>query len=211
MSGKVDENTGLLIRGDHMRKLDKQKFYSELHPILIKKYGPIGEKIWQQAADEYDKIMSDEHFRKHKGAFGIPAVVLYKALRSHGKHADRIMQRYGDYKGMQRAKALRRLTYIPFFEDIAFLNFAKILDYSSSSKKGYKRKIVSEPPQMYGVDIISCPMHEVCKELGEEKAVLCICHMDKNMSKGYRKLDFLRRTAIPEGAEYCEYRVRKKQ
>ena len=193
-----------------MRELDKQKFYTELHSILIKKYGHIGEKIWQQAADEYDNIMSDRHFKNHKGAFGIPAVVLYKSLRSFGKDADRIMQKYGDRKGIQRAKALRMMTYIPFFEDIAFLNCAKILDYSSSDKKGYKRKIVSEPPEMYGVDIISCPMHEVCKELGEENAVLCICHMDKNMSKGYRKLDFQRRTAIPEGEEYCEYRVKKK-
>ena len=193
-----------------MRKLDKQKFYTELHSILIKKYSHTGEKIWQQAADEYDRIMEDAHFRNHKGAFGIPAAVLYKSLRSFGKNADRIMQKYGDYKGIQRAKSLRRMTYIPFFEDIAFLNFAKILDFASSEKMGYKRKIVSKPPQMYGVDIVSCPIHEVCKELGEEKAVLCICHMDKNMSKGYRKLDFQRRTAIPEGAEYCEYRVRKK-
>lgn len=193
-----------------MRELDGCKFYAELHSIMIKKYGDIGEKIWQQAADDYDSIMSDSCYKNHKGAFGIPAAVLYRALRKNGKDADRIMQKYGDLKGMQRAKALRKLTYIPFFEDIAWCFFSKILDIASSEKKGYKRHIVSTPPTMYGVDITSCPMHEVCKELGEENAVLCICHMDKNMAKGYRKLDFRRQTAIPEGAEYCEYRVRKK-
>lgn len=193
-----------------MRALDKQKFYAQLHTILTGKYGDVGERIWQQAADEYDEIISDSYFRKHKGKFAIPAVALYRALKANGKNADRIMQKYGDLKGNERAKTLRMLTYIPFFEDIAWLGIDKILDISSSEGKGYKRHIVSTPPEMYGVDIISCPMHEICRELGEEDAVLCICHMDKNMSKGYRKLDYQRRTAIPEGAEYCEYRIRKK-
>ena len=49
-----------------MRSLDKQKFYAQLHTILTGKYGDVGERIWQQAADEYDEIISDSYFRKHK-------------------------------------------------------------------------------------------------------------------------------------------------
>ena len=45
-----------------MGELDKQKFYTELHFILIKKYGHIGEKIWQQAADEYDNKVLNDYF-----------------------------------------------------------------------------------------------------------------------------------------------------
>ena len=35
--------------------------------------------------------------------------------------------------------------------------------------------------EMYGVDILSCPYHELARDLGCEKAVLCICHMDKSI------------------------------
>ena len=93
-----------------MKELDKQKFYRQLHSILIDEFGHTGERIWQQAADDFDRIMKDEHYKNHKGAFAIPAVVLYRALRSFGKDADGIMQKYGDLKGMQRAKALRTMT-----------------------------------------------------------------------------------------------------
>ena len=66
---------------------------------------------------------------------------------------------------------------------------------------------MSDPPHMYGVDILSCPYHELAKELGNEKAVLCICHMDKEYSRGFRHIRYERNSALPEGAECCEYRL----
>ena len=59
-----------------------------------------------------------------------------------------------------------------------------------------------------GVDILSCPYHEMAKELGCEKAVLCICHMDKEYSKGFRHIRYDRNSAVSEGARACEYRLR---
>ena len=199
-----------LRKGSIMRNLDKQLFYSKLHSALIKKYGDSGKEIWKDAADEYDKIISDKYYRTHKGAMAIPAVALYHSLSAHGMDADRILQRYGDVMGNKLAKAVRKLTYIPFLEDVLWKNINSILHSTSSPKKGYKRRITSQPPVMYGVDILSCPFHEICKKLGEESAVLCICHMDKNYSKGFRKLKYERYSALPEGADCCEYKIRQR-
>ena len=79
---------------------------------------------------------------------------------------------------------------------------------SSSEEKGYKCQIVSEPLEMYGVDILSCPYHELAKVLGDEKAVLCICHMDKGYSKGFHHISYERNSAVSEGDQTCEYRLR---
>ena len=78
----------------------------------------------------------------------------------------------------------------------------------SGPSLGYQRRIVSEPPDMYGVDILSCPYHEMAKKLGAEKAVLCICHIDKKYMKGFRHIRYERNTAVSEGAECCDYRLR---
>lgn len=60
---------------------------------------------------------------------------------------------------------------------------------------------------MIGVDILSCPYHELAKELGEEKAVLAICHIDKKYMQGFRHIRYERNTAVSEGAECCDYRL----
>ena len=49
---------------------------------------------------------------------------------------------------------------------------------------------------------------KLAKELGEEKAVLCICHMDKEYSQGFRHIRYDRNSAVSEGARACEYRLR---
>ena len=83
-----------------------------------------------------------------------------------------------------------------------------IMDKMSGAAKGYRRRIVSEPPDMYGVDILSCPYHELAKQLGAEKAVLCICHLDKAYMKGFHHIRYERTTAVSEGAGCCDYRLR---
>ena len=67
---------------------------------------------------------------------------------------------------------------------------------------------MSEPPGMLGVEIPSCPYHEPANALGNEKAVLCICHMDKAYMKGFRHIRYERSTAVSEGAECRGYRLR---
>ena len=49
---------------------------------------------------------------------------------------------------------------------------------------------------------------ELAKALGSESAVLCICHMDKAYMKGFHHIRYERTTAVWEGAERCDYRLR---
>ncbi|MBQ5316988.1 MAG: L-2-amino-thiazoline-4-carboxylic acid hydrolase [Oscillospiraceae bacterium] len=190
-----------------MRELDRQVFYSGLHRALVYHYKDEGERIWQEAADEYDRIVSDPRFKHHKGSMAVPAAALRRVLRAHGRNADRILQWYGGKIGVKLAGVVRKLTRIPFLEDILWKNAETLSDVMSSERKGYKRRLVSKPPVMYGVDILSCPYHEICKELGEEKAALCICKMDANFSKGFDRIKYDRNSALPEGADCCEYRL----
>ena len=105
-------------------------------------------------------------------------------------------------------KFVHKITSLPNVDHKLWANIEKIMDDASSEKKGYKRRIVSEPPEMYGVDILSCPFHEICKELGCEKAVLCICSMDKEYMKSFNHIRYERTTAVSEGAKCCDYRLR---
>ena len=42
----------------------------------------------------------------------------------------------------------------------------------------------------------------------EEKAMLCICHMDKEYSQSFRHIRYDCNSAVSEGARACEYRLR---
>ena len=43
---------------------------------------------------------------------------------------------------------------------------------------------------------------------GAERAVLCICHLDKAYMKGFHHIRYERTTAVSEGAGCCDYRLR---
>ena len=97
---------------------------------------------------------------------------------------------------------------VPGVSGLIWRHVDSIMDRMSGENLGYQRRIVSEPPEMFGVDILSCPYHELARELGNEKAVLCICHMDKAYMQGFHRIRYERTTAVSEGAECCDYRLR---
>ena len=99
-------------------------------------------------------------------------------------------------------------TSLPGADRLVWRHVGGVMERASSEKLGYRRELVSEPPDMYGVDILSCPYHELARELGDEKAVLCICRMDKEYSQGFRHIRYDRSSAVSEGARACEYRLR---
>ncbi len=103
---------------------------------------------------------------------------------------------------------MHALTSLPGVSRLLWKRVDRIMDSMSGEARGYRRRIVSEPPDMYGVDILACPYHELAKQLGAEKAVLCICHMDKAYMKGFCHIRYEHTTAVSEGAECCDYRLR---
>ena len=167
------------------------------------------EMIWEEAGREYDRILSEQpQLKKHRGSMVLPAVALYRVPNRHGKDAEILLNRYGEMMGRRFAKIIHVLTSIPGADRFVWHHAESVMDRMSSARLGYRRELVSRPPEMYGVDILSCPYHELAKELGEEKAVLCICHMDKEYSQGFRHIRYDRNSAVSEGARACEYRLR---
>ena len=193
-----------------MNPLDKQWFYRGFRKQLRAELGSQkAEAVWREAGLEYTRILTtDPSLKRHKGAMTLPAIALYRTLTSRGENAEALLNAYGDRMGRRFAGIVHGITSIPGVSRLIWRHVAGIMDSMSSEKLGYRRRIVSEPPDLYGVDILSCPYHELAKALGNEKAVLCICHMDKAYMKGFRHIRYERTTAVSEGARCCDYRLR---
>ncbi|MBQ3373411.1 MAG: L-2-amino-thiazoline-4-carboxylic acid hydrolase [Oscillospiraceae bacterium] len=193
-----------------MNPLNRQWFYKGFRKQLISSLSPDKAAIiWEDAGKEYTRILAaDPALKEHKGAMTLPAVALYRVLTASGEDAEALLNTYGDCMGEKFARFVHTMTCFPGVSKLLWKRIDKTMDRMSGEAKGYKRRIVSDPPEMYGVDILSCPYHEFAKQLGTEKAVLCICHMDKAYMKGFHHIRYERTTAVSEGAECCDYRLR---
>lgn len=193
-----------------MNRLNRDLFFRGFRKILAASIpAEQADVIWKEAGEEYDRILKNQpELKKHKGAMVLPAVALYRTLTVHGLDSEGLLNRYGDHMGERFAAMVHGITGIPGVSRFIWNHAEKLTAKMSSEKMGYRRRLVSDPPDMYGVDILSCPYHELAKELGTEAAVLCVCHMDKEYSHGFRKIRYDRNSALPEGAECCEYRLR---
>ena len=193
-----------------MNRLNRDLFFKGFRKYLAAAISEEeAERIWTEAGEEYDRILKNQpEMRKHKGAMVLPAVALYRVLIANSLDAEGLLNGYGEHMGKRFAAMVHGITGIPGVSRFIWNHAARLTAKMSSEQMGYRRRLVSDPPDIYGVDILSCPYHELAKELGTEEAVLCICHMDKEYSKGFRKIRYDRNSALPEGAECCEYRLR---
>ncbi len=193
-----------------MNPLNRQLFFRGFHGKLREAFGrDDADRIWDEAGKEYGRILSSRpELKRHNGAMAVPAVALYRVLNASGKNAGELLNAYGAEMGKSFARIVHVVTGLPGADRFIWRHVDGFMKRESSEKLGYRSRLVSEPPEMYGVDILSCPFHELAKELGEEKAVLCICHMDKEYSQGFRHIRYDRNSAVSEGARACEYRLR---
>jgi len=193
-----------------MNPLNRQWFYRGFRKRLAASLGKdAANQVWAGAGKEYGRILAAQpELKRHKGAMTLPAVALYRALTAWGEDAEGLLNSYGEVMGRRLAQIIHALTSLPGADRLVWRHVGGVMKRASSEKLGYRRKLVSEPPDMYGVDILSCPYHELAKELGDEKAVLCICHMDKAYSQGFRHIRYDRNSAVSEGARACAYRLR---
>ena len=193
-----------------MNPLNRQWFYRGFRKRLGASLGKdAADRIWEDAGKEYRHILTSRpELKRHKGAMTLPAVALYRALTARGEDAEGLLNGYGEAMGKRFARIIHALTSLPGADRFVWRHVGSITKRESSEKHGYRSRLVSEPPEMYGVDILSCPYHELAKALGDERAVLCICHMDKEYSQGFRHIRYDRHSAVSEGARACEYRLR---
>ena len=193
-----------------MNPLNRQWFYKGFHRRLADSLGKAAaDQVWRDAGEKFSGILASQpELKRHKGAMTLPAVALYRALTARGEDAEGLLNAYGEDMGKRFARIIHALTSLPGADRLVWRHVGSVMEKASSDKLGYRRELVSDPPDMYGVDILSCPYHELAKQLGDEKAVLCICHMDKEYSQGFRHIRYDRNSAVSEGARACEYRLR---
>ena len=193
-----------------MNPLNRQWFYRGFRKRLAASLGRAAAgQVWTEAGREYSRILASRpELKRHKGAMTLPAVALYRALTARGEDAEGLLNSYGEDMGKRFARIIHALTSLPGADQLVWRHVGGVMERASSEKLGYRRELVSEPPDMYGVDILTCPYHELAKELGDEKAVLCICHMDKEYSQGFRHIRYDRNSAVSKGARACAYRLR---
>lgn len=193
-----------------MNPLNRQLFYRGFRKTLRAALSPdAAAGLWAAAGGEYARILSaNPGIKAHKGAMVLPAVALYRVLEAAGLDGPGLLNAYGDRMGQRFARIVHGLTRLPGVSRLIWKHIEGIMDRMSGEALGYQRRIVSQPPEMFGVDILSCPYHELARSLGAERAVLCICHMDKAYMKGFHHIRYERTTAVSEGAACCDYRLR---
>lgn len=79
---------------------------------------------------------------------------------------------------------------------------------TSSPKKGYERRIISETTEIVGVDILRCPLCETAKSLGVPEITEVVCLIDKGQMTGFRYIDYTRTNVLGNGDDFCDYRLR---
>ncbi len=173
-----------------MNPLNRQWFYRGFRKQLRTAFGrEKADNLWLEAGQAYaDMLAKNPRLKRHNGAMVLPAVALYRTLDEHGLEPEKLLNAYGEGMGRRFAGLAHGFTGLPGVSRLIWRHVEGIMDRMSSERLGYKRRIVSEPPGMFGVDILSCPFHELAKALGTEKAVLCICRMDKAYMQGFRRI-----------------------
>ena len=157
--------------GEHMNPLNRQWFYRDFHRKLTDSLGKdTADRLWEDAGKEYSRILAAQpELKKHKGAMTLPAVALYRVLTAGGEDAEGLLNAYGEYLGKRFARIIHALTSLPGADRLVWRHVGSVMEKASSEKLGYRRELVSEPPDMYGVDILSCPYHELAKQLATKR------------------------------------------
>lgn len=139
----------------------------------------------------------------------LPAAAIYSALHKHAPEKTLpLLTAYGMKMGEAIARIVHGITSIPGVPRILWKNMPKLMRMMSGPDKGYTRRIVSETKELVGVDILSCPLHNVAVKIGVPEAALVVCAMDKAYMTGFKHICYTRTTSVAEGAECCDYRLR---
>ena len=193
-----------------MDKLSRSLIFKGFRKMLNAEFGEAKASQIRKEANGY--LLELE--RKHPDITGdnkmmiLPAAALYLALRDHApEQALPLLQSDGTKMGNKIAGVVHAVTSIPGVSRLMWKNAPKLMRNSSSPKKGYTRRIVSETNELVAVDILSCPLHDVAVKIGIPEAALMVCAMDKAYMSGFKYIRYTRTTSVAEGDECCDYRL----
>ncbi|MCR5229058.1 MAG: L-2-amino-thiazoline-4-carboxylic acid hydrolase [Solobacterium sp.] len=204
------------LMGDEIKRkqsgsnLDRNRYFSSFRLMLRSQFGKAeGERIWDEAGKEYDRLMTEIEDEKSRKEIIIPGAALYKAIEaSHPNEAVYMLKAYGASYGIRIAEAVSRMTKVPGVPELIWSNINRIIDRASSEKAGYVRRLVGDENGRIGVDILVCPYLELAGKTGVPQACLPLCAMDREYMKGFRHIKYTRTKSLAEGDGYCNYRLR---
>lgn len=192
-------------------KLSNSLIFKNFRKKLCAEFGEaLASEIWQSANQNLLELES-----KHPDITGdskmmiLPSAALYLSLRNHApEQALSLMRAYGTKIGERIAGIIHAITSIPGVSKLIWKNAPQLMRSSSSPRKGYTRRIVSEAGDLVGVDILSCPLHDDAVKIGVPEAALMICSMDKAYMTGFKHIRYTRTTSVAEGDACCDYRLK---
>lgn len=194
-----------------MGKLNRSLIYKRFKETLRERYGDEkASAIWNDADVLLNALLKD-----HRGVGSdekmmvLPLYALYCAMQKHeADSALDLLLAYGKQTGERLAGMIGKVTSIPGVSKLLWRNMSALMRMTSSPKKGYERRIVSETGELVGVDILTCPLHEMAKQLGAPEICAVVCKIDKGQMMGVRHIDYTRTLALGNGDAYCDYRLR---
>ena len=194
-----------------MGKLDRSFIFKKCKYIIDEKYGlDKSNAVWSAANIELDRLLQEN---KNIGAdekmMVLPLCAIYTAMKKMGlDDALDVLKEYGVRAGDDISRMIYKITSFPGLSKLLWKNMPKLMRATSSPKKGYERRIVSETMELVGVDILRCPLCETAKTLGVPEITQVICLIDKGQMTGFRYIDYTRTKALGNGDEFCDYRLR---
>lgn len=193
-----------------MGKLDRSFVYAKFKSVIIEKYGTSkAEAIWKEANDELSRLLK-EHCKVgfDEKTMVLPLYALYTVLKeTEPDHALALLKEYGKRTGDRLSSVIGKVTSIPGLSRVLWNNMPALMRKTSSPQKGYERRIVSETKELVGVDILTCPLCEMAKQLGTPEIASVVCLIDKGQMTGFKYIDYTRTRALGDGDEYCDYRL----
>lgn len=194
-----------------MGKLDKSFIFKKFKSLLIEQYGlQNANAIWKAANVELNRLLQEyKIIGSDEKMMVLPLCALYTTMKKAGMDdALELLKEYGVQVGEDVSGMIGKVTSFPGLSKLLWKNMPKLMRITSSPKKGYKRRIVSETKELVGVDILSCPLYELSKKLGVPEIATVVCLIDKGQMTGFKYIDYTRNKALGNGDEFCDYRLR---
>lgn len=191
-------------------RLSRSVIYRGLRKTLTGRYG--AEKaaaLWQDANCRLaDMTAAHRDLPRDAQMMVLPAAALYAALRETApEEALPLLTAYGKAAGEKLGRLVHAATCIPFLPELLWKHMPALMRKMSAPEKGYSRFIVSETPELVGVDILACPIHDAAVTLGMPEVATVVCAMDKAYMTGFRRIRYTRTTSVAEGGSCCDYRL----
>ena len=194
-----------------MGKIDRSFVYKRFKNILIKNYDKnIADSIWEEADVNLKRLLKKYNYISFdEKMMVLPLAAIYEALKKYDdEHALDLLIQYGKQRGNDFSTMIAKVTSFPGLSIMLGKNMPQLMRLTSSPKKGYERRIVSESRELVGVDILVCPLYEMAKKLGMPEIASVVCLIDKGQMTGFKYIDYTRTKALGNGDDCCDYRLR---